>query len=98
MNISAAQSNKSAISEQDPGYGKIFAVLARRRFWLLGGISLGLVIAVFMNIVTKPKYTSSMKLLVESTYKSNSLSKSSSFIDSTVQIDYETQLRSPIQI
>ena len=88
MNISAAQSNKSAIAEQDPGYGKIFAVLARRRFWLLGGISLGLVIAVFMNITAKPKYTSSMRLLVESTYKSNS----TSIIDSTVQIDYGTQL------
>lgn len=88
MNISAAQSNKSAIAEQDPGYGKIFAVLVRRRFWLLGGISLGLVIAVFMNITAKPKYTSSMRLLVESTYKSNS----TSIIDSTVQIDYATQL------
>jgi len=88
MNIIAAQSNKSAIAEQDPGYGKIFAVLVRRRFWLLGGISLGLLIAVFMNISSKPRYTSSMRLLVESTYKSNS----SSFIDSNVQIDYATQL------
>ncbi len=88
MNISAAQANKSEIVEQDPGYGKIFAVLVRRRFWLLGGLSLGLVIAVFMNVITKPKYTSSMRLLVESTYKSNS----SSFIDSNVQIDYTTQL------
>ncbi|WP_271253989.1 GumC family protein [Pseudanabaena sp. Chao 1811] len=90
MNISTVQSNKPVISEQDPGYGKILAVLVRRRFWLLGGLSLGLAIAVFMNIIAKPKYTSSMRLLVESTYKSNS--SASSFVDSNVQIDYATQL------
>jgi succinoglycan biosynthesis transport protein ExoP len=93
MNIATVQSNKPVIVEQDPGYGKIFAVLVRRRFWLLGGLTLGLVIAVVVNIVAKPKYTSSMRLLVESTYKSNSSSSSSSsFIDSNVQIDYATQL------
>ena len=86
--LNAARSTKSEMAEQDPGYGKIFAVLVRRRFWLLGGLSIGLVIAVFINATSKPKYTSSMRLLVESTYKSNS----SSFIDSTIQIDYATQL------
>ncbi|BBC25389.1 GumC family protein [Pseudanabaena sp. ABRG5-3] len=90
MNISTVQSNKPMISEQDPGYGKILAVLVRRRFWLLGGLGLGLAIAVLMNIIAKPKYTSSMRLLVESTYKSNS--SASSFVDSNVQIDYATQL------
>jgi len=90
MNISTVQSNKPVISEQDPGYGKILAVLVRRRFWLLGGLTLGLAIAVLMNIIAKPKYTSSMRLLVESTYKSNS--SASSFVDSNVQIDYATQL------
>ena len=89
MNTNAA---KSAMAEQDPGYGKIFAVLIRRRFWLLGGLGLGLAIAIVVNITAKPKYTSSMRLLVESTYKSNSSSSSAAFIDSNVQIDYATQL------
>ncbi len=88
MNISGTTSAQSATAEQDPGYGKIFAVLGRRKFWLLGGLGVGLIIAVFMNISSKPKYTSSMRLLVESTYKSST----SSFIDSNVQIDYATQL------
>lgn len=92
MNINAANPTTSALVEKDPGYGKIFAVLSRRRFWLLGGLSLGLVIAVFMNISSKPKYTSTMRLLVESTYRSNANANSSSFIDSNVQIDYATQL------
>jgi len=84
----------SDLSEQDPGYGKIFAVLVRRKFWLLGGIGLGLTIAILINVISKPKYTSSMKLLVESTYKSNTQGNSNtfSFVDSTVQIDYTTQL------
>ncbi|MBD2186531.1 GumC family protein [Pseudanabaena mucicola] len=88
MNVNAAQTTNFAIAEQDLGYGKIFAVLARRRFWILGGLGLGLVIAVFMNINTKPRYTSIMRLLVESAYRS----RSSTFIDSNVQVDYATQL------
>lgn len=91
MHITTAQSNKPVITEQDPGYGKILAVLVRRKSWLLGGLGLGLLLAIVINIVVKPKYTSSMRLLVESTYKSNS-SSPSSFIDSNVQIDYATQL------
>ena len=84
----------SDLSEQDAGYGKIFAVLVRRKFWLLGGLGLGLTIAILINVISKPKYTSSMKLLVESTYKSNTQGNSTtfSFVDSTVQIDYTTQL------
>jgi capsular exopolysaccharide synthesis family protein len=88
MNVNAAQTTNFAIAEQDPGYGKIFAVLSRRRFWILGGLGIGLVIAVFMNINTKPRYTSIMRLLVESAYRS----RSSTFIDSNVQVDYATQL------
>jgi uncharacterized protein involved in exopolysaccharide biosynthesis len=90
MNISAANSTSPVLSEQDPGYGKIFAVLSRRRLWLLGGLSLGLVIAAFININSKPKYTSNMRLLVESTYRSNT--NTTSFVDSNIQIDYATQL------
>jgi capsular exopolysaccharide synthesis family protein len=91
MNINAANPTSPVLAEQDAGYGKVFSVLSRRRFWLLGGLCIGLVIAVVINIKSKPKYTSVMRLLVESTYKSNAAS--SSFIDSTVQIDYTTQLR-----
>ena len=39
----------SDLSEQDPGYGKIFAVLVRRKFWLLGGLGVGLTIAILVN-------------------------------------------------
>lgn len=90
--ISATNSIAAAAPEQDPGYGKIFAILSRRRLWLLGGLSLGLVIAVFMNIRSKPQYTSTMRLLVESTYRSNTNANAPSLIDSNVQIDYTTQL------
>jgi polysaccharide biosynthesis transport protein len=91
MSINAANPTAPVLAEQDPGYGKIFAVLSRRRFWLLGGLCVGLVIAVVINIKSKPKYTSSMRLLVESTYKTSG--SASLNLDSNVQIDYSTQLQ-----
>ena len=95
MNTNAANPPALVLAEQDPGYGKIFAVLSRRRFWLLGGLSLGLVIAVSINMISKPKYTSSMRLLVESTYKTDTKAagNASLNLDSNVQIDYATQLQ-----
>ena len=94
MSINAANPTAPVLAEQDPGYGKIFAVLSRRRFWLLGGLSLGLVIAISLSIISKPKYTSSMRLLVESTYKADEKAAGNSLnIDSNIQIDYATQLQ-----
>jgi len=90
MSINAS-STSSVIVEQDPGYGKIFAVLVRRRFWILGGLACGLAIAVLLNFLAKPKYTSIMRLLVESTYTSRK-GGDSTFVDSNVEIDYGTQL------
>ena len=85
MSINAANPTAPVLAEQDPGYGKIFAVLSRRRFWLLGGLSLGLVIAISLSIISKPKYTSSMRLLVESTYKADEKAAGNSLnIDSNI--------------
>ncbi|NUN65101.1 polysaccharide biosynthesis tyrosine autokinase [Pseudanabaena biceps] len=89
MHLNASRLAKPDLVEQDPGYGKILAVFSRRRWWVLGGLGVGLMVAMFINISSKPKYTSVMRLLVESTYKSNA----TSFIDSNVQIDYATQLQ-----
>ena len=89
MSINTANPTAPVLAEQDPSYGKIFEVLSRRRFWLLGGLSLGLVIAISISIISKPKYTSSMRLLVESTYKADEKAAGNSLnIDSNIQIDY----------
>jgi polysaccharide biosynthesis transport protein len=95
MNINAANQTAPVLVEQDPGYGKIFAVLSRRRFWLLGGLCVGLVAAVAITTTSKPKYTSVMRLLVESTYKTdqNAAGNTSLNLDSNVQIDFATQLQ-----
>ncbi len=89
------------VAETDPGYGQLFAVLMRRRFWLFGVLSGVLVAAGLYTMLAKPTYQSSMQLLIEPNYqgKENERSLESQYADSDVAIDYATQLnvmRSPL--
>ncbi|MBW4691931.1 MAG: polysaccharide biosynthesis tyrosine autokinase [Lyngbya sp. HA4199-MV5] len=81
--------------ESDPGYGQLVAALFRRRLWLIG-IFLGILSAVtFYTLLKKPIYQSSMQLLVEPNYQSKKDSGAGAenqFADSTVEIDYSTQM------
>jgi len=81
--------------ETDPGYGQLVAALFRRRLWLVG-IFLSLLSAVTLyTLLKKPIYQSSMQLLVEPNYQSKKDSGAGAenqFADSTVEIDYSTQL------
>lgn len=81
--------------ETDPGYGQLVAALFRRRLWLVG-IFLSLLSAVTIyTLLKKPIYQSSMQLLVEPNYQSKKDSGAGAenqFADSTVEIDYSTQL------
>jgi len=51
-----------AAAETDPGYGQLFAVLMRRRFWLLGVLCSVLSVATILTLIAKPTYQSSMQL------------------------------------
>ncbi len=87
-------SNLQATTETDAGYGQLFAVLLRRRFWLLGVLCLVLPIAI-LNALSKPAiYQSSMQLLVESNYqeKPGGTEAAKEFADASVEVDYATQL------
>ncbi|NES22940.1 MAG: polysaccharide biosynthesis tyrosine autokinase [Symploca sp. SIO3E6] len=87
-------SNLQATIEADAGYGQLFAVLLRRRFWLLGVLCLVLPIAI-LNALSKPAtYQSSMQLLVESNYqeKVDGTEVAKEFADTSVEVDYATQL------
>ncbi len=87
-------SNLQATTETDAGYGQLFAVLLRRRFWLLGVFCLVLPLAI-LNALSKPAiYQSSMQLLVESNYqeKQGETEGTGQFTDSSVEVDYATQL------
>jgi len=57
-----------AAAETDPGYGQLFAVLMRRRFWLLGVLCSVLSVATILTLIAKPTYQSSM-LLIEPNYQ-----------------------------
>lgn len=89
-------SNLKIVTESEPGYGQLFAVLLRRRFWLLGIFSSALGIAFVATTLQEPTYVSSMQLLVEPTYQgkpgASQQNLDNQFADSSVQIDSATQI------
>ena len=84
----------------DPGYGQLLAILMRRRLWFFGVAGGILLLATVLTLIAKPTYQSSMQLLVEPNYQGKREAKAESeFADSSVEIDYATQLnvmRSPL--
>jgi len=87
------ENNINSIAETEAGYGELFAVLIRRRFWLLSVLCIVLAGATAIALKEKPTYTSSMQLLVESNYQGKKDSKTDNqFADSNVVIDNATQL------
>ncbi len=82
-----------SIPETEAGYGELFAVLIRRRFWLLSVLCIVVAVATVKALKEKPTYKSSMQLLVESNYQGKKGSKTENqFADSNVEIDNATQL------
>ena len=86
--------NINSIDETEAGYGQLFAVLIRRRFWLLSVLCVALAGATAIALKEKPTYTSSMQLLVESNYqgKKSGKTENNQFADYNVEIDNATQL------
>ena len=89
-----ADSNLNTATETEAGYGQLFAVLIRRRFWLLGVFCIILAVATVKAFKEKPVYKSSVQLLVEPNYQGKKESKTDNnqFADSNVEIDNATQL------
>ena len=89
------QSNLQTVDEADPGYGQLFAILIRRRFWVVGVLGIVLAIATFKAFTTKPTYQSSLQLLVEPNYQGKEQQGqegASSIVDTQVEVDSATQL------
>jgi polysaccharide biosynthesis transport protein len=82
-------------TDADPGYGQLFAILMRRRFWLLG-VSCGVAaLALVMTLLEKPTFESSMQLLVEPNYQgknSSSRNPEAQFTEVDVEVDSATQI------
>lgn len=83
-------------AETDPGYGQIFGIFIRRRFWFLGVFCLTLAIAGVQAWKAKPSYKSSLQMLVESNYQGKKqdgqAGADKQYADSNVEIDSATQL------
>ncbi len=93
------QTNRNMAADSDAGYGQIFSILFRRRFWFLGVFFSIVVISTILALLKPLSYKSSMQLLVESNYrgKAEEVSNDSSqqFIDSNLakdEADNATQL------
>ncbi|TAG96354.1 MAG: capsular biosynthesis protein [Oscillatoriales cyanobacterium] len=88
------ENNINSMDETEAGYGQLFAVLIRRRFWLLSVLCIALAGATAKALKEKPTYTSSMQLLVESNYqgKKGGKTENNQFADYNVEIDNATQL------
>ena len=78
-------------TETDFGYGQIFAILLRRRFWLLGVFCGVLAIAIPIALTKEPTYQSSMQLLVEPYFQEKN-QNTQQFTASNLEVDYATQL------
>jgi polysaccharide biosynthesis transport protein len=93
--IGARTIASSAEDDGGAGYGQIFAVLLRRKDWVLASCLGAVGIALLATMQIKPTYRSSMQLLVDQNYRGKTepgASNSQQFADSDVQVDYATQL------
>lgn len=91
------ESNLPINTESDGGYGQLFSVIMRRRFWLLGVLGSVLTIATVFTLISKPTYQSTMQLLIEPNYQgkkdADGQRSSQQFAESGVKIDdYATQI------
>jgi len=89
------QTNFHPDTETDAGYGQIFAVLLRRKWWFLSVFCLALVLAAVYTQKTKPTYKSTLQLLVEPNYqgkKETEVNSGKQYADANVEVDPITQL------
>ncbi|HBE16156.1 MAG TPA: capsular biosynthesis protein [Cyanobacteria bacterium UBA11149] len=81
-------------TESDFGYGQLFAILLRRKFWLLGVFCSVLAIAIPIALKKEPTYQSSIQLLIEPLVqeKQQRRSEENQFTESNIEVDYTTQI------
>lgn len=88
-----SQANWELEPQNDFGYGQLFAIFWRRRFWFAGVFCGVLAISIPFALMKKPIYQSYMQLLVEPNYQGKSDSEEGEFADTNVEVDYATQLK-----
>ncbi len=91
MNTSPAATIQSQ-GEPDLGYGQLFGVLLRQKWWVLGAMLLGLTAGGLVGLKERPLYTSVMQLLVEPNYQGKRGDKTTEVTDPQVEVDTATQM------
>lgn len=86
------QGHLNETADADLGYGQLFAILVRRRFWLLSIFVGVLSISTLVTLKTKPTYQSTMQLLVEPNYPQKQTLEGTVEPPQTGDDDYATQL------
>lgn len=90
-----AENVLNTVDDSEAGYGQLFAVLIRRKFWFFGVFAIVLAIATVQALKQKPTFESSLQLLVEPNYQGKQQGEGAAdaqFTDSNVEIDNATQL------
>ncbi len=93
--VKGIENSPNVVTENDPGYGQLFAVLSRRRYWLLGVLGGVLTIATALTLTAEPTFQSTMQILIEANYQGKrdvQPGAESEFADANVEIDYATQI------
>jgi polysaccharide biosynthesis transport protein len=94
----------SGTAESEAGYGQLFEILLRRRWWFLGVLCGVVSLSAVVSLFSQPTYESDTQLLLESNYQGRRTlagtyeNPSQQFTDPSVELDYTTQLnlmRSP---
>ena len=80
-------------TQSDLGYGQLFAIFWRRRYWFITVFFGVLSVAVPLALLKDTIYRSSMELLVEPNYQAREGGIENEFTDTNVQVDYATQLQ-----
>jgi polysaccharide biosynthesis transport protein len=89
--MTAAQPNLNSSPATEPGYGQLFAILQRRYLWVLTTGVACLAIAFVHTAGQESTYVSAMQFLVEPNYQGKK-GEPGAFTDTTVEVDYETQI------
>ncbi|MFG6094976.1 polysaccharide biosynthesis tyrosine autokinase [Leptothoe sp. ISB3NOV94-8A] len=90
-----SENSRNSEENTDLGYGKLFNILWQQRFWVLGVFTGFVALTTPFTLNQKATYESSMQLLVDANYqapKNRVPDLTSEFADSSVEIDYATQL------
>jgi succinoglycan biosynthesis transport protein ExoP len=94
--VEMVESNLNTIPETEPGYGQLFAILIRRRYWLLGVLCIALAVSTVKAVRAKPTYQSSLQLLVEPIIKGSTqegqAGAEKEIVDPKLEVDSATQL------